>query len=257
MATDVSTGEALARLCESFGDTHSDYGRVHFDRFVGTKKLADASRLGRRHVLDIGAHWLHQALLYATDGDEVTAAELPEPLERSSIRALAEAHGIHRHLYTDLASEDAFAALPSDTFDLVLFTEILEHITFNPVAMWRALYRVMKPGARLVVTTPNVYWRYREQMRRFVRGEGMGIAVADILGTPTYGHHWKEYSAAELREYFHRLSPDFRAARVECVSFEPGKVEVGGRTGFLRHRNLYAEIELTRKDRGIVVHPAW
>jgi 2-polyprenyl-6-hydroxyphenyl methylase/3-demethylubiquinone-9 3-methyltransferase len=34
--------------------------------------------------------------------------------------------------------------------------------------------------------------------------------VADILGTITYGHHWKEYSPKEISQYFQSLSPDFK-----------------------------------------------
>jgi 2-polyprenyl-6-hydroxyphenyl methylase/3-demethylubiquinone-9 3-methyltransferase len=33
--------------------------------------------------------------------------------------------------------------------------------------------------------------------------------VEDIMSKVTYGHHWKEYSAGEVRQYFKAMSDDF------------------------------------------------
>jgi 2-polyprenyl-6-hydroxyphenyl methylase/3-demethylubiquinone-9 3-methyltransferase len=82
--------------------------------------------------------------------------------------------------------------------------------------MWREIYRVMKPGARIVVTTPN-YYALRTRLRRCLRAllaTGGGVTVDEILNVKTFGHHWKEYTRRELLDYFNKLSPDFR-----CVNF--------------------------------------
>ena len=39
--------------------------------------------------------------------------------------------------------------------------------------------------------------------------KSIGITVDDIFSKVTYGHHWKEYSAKEIKKYFKTLSPDF------------------------------------------------
>jgi 2-polyprenyl-6-hydroxyphenyl methylase/3-demethylubiquinone-9 3-methyltransferase len=39
--------------------------------------------------------------------------------------------------------------------------------------------------------------------------KGVGLNVREIFRHVTFGHHWKEYSASELRRYFAALSPDF------------------------------------------------
>jgi 2-polyprenyl-3-methyl-5-hydroxy-6-metoxy-1,4-benzoquinol methylase len=51
------------------------------------------------------------------------------------------------------------AALPFDdsSFDVVLSTEVIEHLA-RPVDGVRELVRVLRPGGRLVVTTPNRAW---------------------------------------------------------------------------------------------------
>lgn len=53
-------------------------------------------------------------------------------------------------------------------------------------------------------------------------GPGIGTTVEDILSFGTYGHHWKEFSPAELKRYFEMLSPDFVDERLECVATQNG-----------------------------------
>jgi 2-polyprenyl-3-methyl-5-hydroxy-6-metoxy-1,4-benzoquinol methylase len=262
--------EEYAAMFAAHGDSGAEYLRWHFARFVATKQrlLSHGNRISGNQVLDVGAHWLHQALLYAIDGFAVTALDLPATLEIDSVRALAEAHSIRLLPNADLEYPSALKAIADDTFDIVLFTEVIEHLAFNPVAMWREIYRVMKPGARIVVTTPN-YHALRTRVRqwwRALRGLGAGVDVEHVLGVHTLGHHWKEYSRRELVRYFSLLSPDF-ACRNFAYS-EAYRTVATKRTGtglvlllermipFLRP-DLYVEIELTRKAAGIVVEPHW
>ncbi len=262
--------EEYAAMFAAHGDSGAEYLRWHFARFVATKQrlLSHGNRTSGNQVLDVGAHWLHQALLYAIDGFAVTALDLPATLEIDSVRALAEAHSIRLLPNADLEYPSALKAIADDTFDIVLFTEVIEHLAFNPVAMWREIYRVMKPGARIVVTTPN-YYALRTRVRqwwRALRGLGAGVGVEQVLGVHTLGHHWKEYSWRELERYFTLLSPDF-ACRNFAYS-EAYRTVATKRTGtglvlllermipFLRP-DLYVEIELTRKAAGIVVEPHW
>ncbi len=47
---------------------------------------------------------------------------------------------------------------PNETFDLVISSHVAEHLT-KPEAVFAELARVMKPGARLLILTPN-RWHY-------------------------------------------------------------------------------------------------
>lgn len=257
-------------LFESHGGTDVSYLRLHFHRYVSTKHrlLSRWDRDRGNRLLDVGAHWLHQSLLYALDGFAVTALDTPVTLDDVHVRALAEQHGIQLLRESSLDSALALRTLPEKHFDIVLFTEIIEHLAFNPVAMWREIYRVMKPGARIVVTTPNYYalrgraWHWL----RFLRGQGSGVEVNNLLDQPTFAHHWKEYSLGELKRYFRLLSPDFEivsAAHVARYGKSEAHPVADAIAGAIEHvlplfrPNLYLEIELARKDKGIVVEPHW
>jgi len=258
------------QLFAASGGTDVPYLSHHFQRYCQTKErlLAHWDRGRGDQLLDIGAHWLHQSLLYAIDGFRVTALDLPVTLEIANVQALARSHAIHLLPNANLEHPTALATVPDDSFSVVLFTEVIEHITFNPVAMWREIYRVMKPGGRIIITTPNYYalrgrtWNWGRFLRRF----GGGIETLDILRHNTYAHHWKEYSLRELIYYFCVLSPDFNCVdAAQIQEYQPGYL--GKPAGkFVRwieqsvpctRPNLYLEVELMRKDRGIVVEPHW
>ena len=268
--TKPETIEDFVRLFATHGGTDEAYLRVHFARFVETKRrfVSHWDRARGNKVLDVGAHWLHQAMLYATDGFEVTALDLPITIDTDRARQLARDYPITLLPNADLEHPTALADFADSTFDIVLFTEVIEHITFNPVAMWREIYRVLKPGGRIVVTTPNYYalrgraWRWL----RFARGMGGGVAVSDIVSRHSNTQHWKEYSLRELIQYFTLLSPDFACHDATHVEAYPKKrqnkrgssivLSVEHVIPILRP-DVYLEVELPRKEKGIVIEPNW
>lgn len=126
---------------------------------------------------------MHQASLYALDGYRVVASDFPATLSLPPVMTFAAADGIELLPYENLESGQAFAGMPDDSIDLLLFTEIIEHITFNPLKMWREFYRVLKVGGRIVITTPN-YYRFAGHSRdpgRLRRQMGGGITVTRLF----------------------------------------------------------------------------
>ena len=256
-----------------FSGSHIDlaYLNAHFPRFLETKRLFDMTcdPAKRQRVLDVGAHWLHQSLLWRDAGHSVVAADIPATLALADVKALADRNQISLVVYDRLDTGAALASIPDSSIDVVLFCEILEHITFNPIAFWGEVYRVLAPKGRIVVTTPNYYWIKGRAWdpARLLRRCGSGLSVTEILRTPTYGPHWKEFSLREVVAYFQMISNDFVVVKAEYVSDPRDKVLprnwLDRSITFVEslHRvfywGLHVEIELKSKESGIAVTPQW
>jgi len=218
----INATDYIAKI-KAYGDTDATYLDWHAQRFLRTKALFDRRHPEAKHctILDIGAHWLHQSMLYALSGHQMIAADVGGVLNVQSVRDMAADNGIALMPMGDLSVATVFDELAPASVDYVLFTEILEHITFNPVDMWQAIQRVLKPAGQVIITTPNYYfWKSRAwDWPRFAKRMGGGIPVADILQEVTYGHHWKEYSAREIVHYFDILPTRLHVCHMEYLSF--------------------------------------
>jgi 2-polyprenyl-6-hydroxyphenyl methylase/3-demethylubiquinone-9 3-methyltransferase len=198
----------------------------------------------------------------------VYSVDLPVTLEMDCVKRLAAECGIGLLSEPRLDEAHALDRLAADSVDVVLFTEIIEHLAFNPVNLWKQIHRVLRKKGRIIVTTPNYYacggraW----ELGRFIRGFGNGIEVREMVGLHTHAHHWKEFGLRELIQYFCLLSPDFDCTRAEHV-MEYSTRYSGRPFGWLcrtlqrylrpLRAELYLEVTLQQKDAGITATPHW
>jgi SAM-dependent methyltransferase len=91
---------------------------------------------------------------------------------------------------------DAFP-YADESFDAVIFSELIEHLGVNPVRALAEIHRVLRPGGIVIVTTPNSI--SLERFRNFVdAGSLMEERYSPLFG---YGaRHNREYHPRELRE---------------------------------------------------------
>ena len=80
-----------------------------------------------------------------------------------------------------------------ETFDVVLFCEILEHLLSDPVHALLEIRRVLKPGGTLIITTPNV--ARLENVRKMIAGQNI---YDPYSGYGPYGRHNREYTQQDL-----------------------------------------------------------
>ena len=94
---------------------------------------------------------------------------------------------------------------PDQSFDHVVFCEVIEHLLFSPVPTLREIYRVLKPGGSLVLTTPNdrfvasrlrlfarmLLWQSTEPQDEFQR-------KMNLQGLSHYQTHARTYTMDEL-----------------------------------------------------------
>ena len=84
-----------------------------------------------------------------------------------------------------------------NTFDLVTWCEVIEHLTENPVHTLAEIHRVLKPGGALVISTPNA--SRSDSIVNFLVGGN--IYDPYHLGAPLKGsRHSREWTFAELSD---------------------------------------------------------
>lgn len=199
-----------------------DYFRYHEKRFlIMAKRLASLIPKGAK-VVDIGAHFLHPSMILTKMGYEVHAVDVPTFQEMDFVQDRLARYQIKSIVETDLASFESIKGQANE-YDAVLFTEILEHITFNPILFWTRVYEALKPQCFIYLSTPNslALPSILRGFARLITLKGIGLKVDDILTVETYGHHWKEYSRYEIRKYFEAISDDF-TVKTYFFSFHQG-----------------------------------
>lgn len=99
-----------------------------------------AEERGKRAALDVGCRKGYQTLLLEKMGYVVTPIDVEKVFERCII-------------------VDANKKLPfKDTsFDLIWCSEVIEHLA-NPVFTANEFRRILKPGGKMILTTPNSYF---------------------------------------------------------------------------------------------------
>jgi 2-polyprenyl-6-hydroxyphenyl methylase/3-demethylubiquinone-9 3-methyltransferase len=217
------------------------YFELHEPRFRATASRILEFVPPKARILDVGGHYLHLSSVLALLGYRVVSLDVPAHSTLPFVSERAARMGISLAVIEgDAFVEGQFLVAETDSFDAVLFCEILEHITFNPIPFWRRIHGLLRPGGIIFLTTPNSLkllsvlgaWWNLVTLRR------IGLSVKQIMARVTLGHHWKEYSAREIGEYFSYLSPDFRV-RVRKMGYGAPNEDLRRTLGSLRAAILH------------------
>ena len=150
-------------------------------------------------LLELGAEpFLASQCLDAVWPGQVTHANYYGTAERRGSETLVEIDGTRTKTYEyDLFNieTDEFP-YPDGTFDVVLFSELIEHLAINPVWALAEIHRVLKHDGGLIVTTPNAL--SIERLEALVTGWRPDVDRYN----PVFGYgarHNREFAAWELK----------------------------------------------------------
>ena len=169
-------------------DEARKYIADHARRFLATIALVPVDRPLR--VLDLGAFVPLSAHLKRITPHTYTLHAAPGESPFEEVRVGADVFPVHRF---DLEREPFPFAVES--FDLVLCAEVLEHLGLDPFHMLSEINRVLAPGGRLILTTPNIV-STRGTMKALF-GYAPYFYSAFTLSTD---RHNREYTPAEVIE---------------------------------------------------------
>ncbi len=145
-------------------------------------------------ILEVGSVPGHFTILLKNLGYNIHGLDI----DPSRITKLIEKHNI-QITKTDIEVEKL--PFSTESFDLILFTEILEHLRINPLDALSEVTRVLKKNGRLVISTPNI----SPQMRLaclVLDYDYMGDPVKEFSKLKKLGHmgHIRLYSVKELQK---------------------------------------------------------
>src|SRR5918911_2583400 len=219
-----------SRIVEDYGksipaDGKPAYFRLHRHRFA---RLLAALPPAPARVLEIGTTPGTFTEILRRAGYEVTGVDL-FPDQRAELwRRL----GVEVRLCNIDEQPLPYA---DESFEAVVFSEVIEHLVAAPLPALREMARVLQPGGRLVLTTPNQFYiksrlrtladillgRPFEPFDEFQRAMG-------LVGPQRYYNHSRLYTLRELRWLVEQSGLRVAVARCadawEQVGVEPGRL---------------------------------
>ncbi len=179
--------EVQAEL-KDVGQNIVEYFETSRPRYEYTLSLALEQNGGR--VLDLGCSPGHLSMALVKAGFDVQGIDL------NAVWLAKYAPGWPERLrITHTNIEQDPMPFPSDSFDLVIFTEVLEHIAItDPCVVLGEIRRVLSPGGRMLLSTPNV--ANLSNVVALIHGENVFWPPEIFYGS--VDRHNREYTPSEL-----------------------------------------------------------
>lgn len=162
-------------------------------------------------LLDVGAQFGSLALYAAKLGCRVSAVDYG-PYARI-YREIAADHGVD---YRECDLGSGRLPFPDAAFDFVTYTDVIEHHAFSSKRVMREIHRVLVPGGRLILLTPNhasIYNRFKLLAGRSVLDD-LDYFFDTCAEDAVYDGHHREYTPAEIRIILQRTGFRVRECRV-------------------------------------------
>ena len=217
---------------ESVDQREQEYVQNHFERYSEIWRIVERTVQPPARILEVGTLFGHIAVYLQYMGYQVCTTDIEEEAAIYRNR-LAKHHGILEYV-CDLNTENL--PLPDNYFDLVLFTEVLEHI--NPSTAQKAvseISRVLRPGGYLLLGTPNVFnlgSRLRmmlghkflclEHIREYSLGEVKALINGENLFRASGGQAYPK-SKVESRL---RITEEWYSLVLDWIKYGPWKMRV-------------------------------
>lgn len=180
--------DQVRRELTSLGEQVLEYFDSSCPRYEYTLGLALGQTSGR--VLDLGCSPGHLGMALVMHGFEVEGIDLNTGWLVKYAPGWAERLRVRQ---ADVERESI--PHPDGVFDLVLFTEVLEHVAVeDPLKILREIRRVLRPGGSMLLSTPNI----ANVSNILALARGRNVFWAPTLFYGSLDRHNREYTPREV-----------------------------------------------------------
>lgn len=168
----------------------SEYFLIHEARYhYILKKIQGLDGNRKLKILDVGCYPYHLGAALERLGHDVWGiSSTHEPIKQNRVAILN-------------IETDPFP-YKDNTFDLVLCSEVIEHLPQSPIPALKEMYRVTKKGGHLLITTPNIARSINQGKMLLGRAPTYPISAFqenEGKGNNLYHRHNREYTLNELK----------------------------------------------------------
>jgi SAM-dependent methyltransferase len=177
-----------------------DYLKVHMKRFAVTIGLLHPIIRPAMRIVDVGSYGslvpALRDLLGATDITLTEPFQERKPASENSFLQNAR-NGVRYPVHVDRFDIEGPFPYEDGRFDVVIFTEVLEHLSRDPLQTMSEINRITKPKGYLLLSTPNC--ASVRSVLRILRGGNPNIYPV-YQRHPSTDRHNHEYVPWEVRE---------------------------------------------------------
>lgn len=163
-------------------------------------------------ILDAGCAYGSFATYLASQGHEVYGIDAMPELHSDDLFQKYNIHFKKVNLEID--------EIGWEGFDRIYFTEVIEHLNYNPVPVAQKLYDALKPGGELICTTPmkELQGTYHPIEGRYANYIHYRDIPLPWNGYTFFDEHHYFYRKTELAQLFHEVGFNI----VECYPIRKG-----------------------------------
>lgn len=177
-----------------------EYIKPHMRRFQITLGMLQEVCAPRIRVIDVGSYGslvpALQQILGLTHIVITTPPHEGQPASEETF--LADAwNGNQFRFHVDRFDLEGSFPYRDETFDIVIFTEVLEHISLDPMHVLCEINRITKTGGWILLSTPNC--ASAKSVMKILRG-GNPNCYPVYTKQPSRDRHNREYTPSEVRQ---------------------------------------------------------